>query len=253
MAELLGLIYIPAMTLDPESLYVHLGRLIETTPDLACPGPVSAETNQWLGRAAALVEASGDMADFVTLKVAAQNLETVLRETNAQTIVAIVHRALARAELKAPAASQGAFIPVGESFSAVAAVSKVLMTARQTVLIVDPYADAKALTDFAVLAPEGVQVRILSDAGTVKPSLKPAAEHWAKQYNSARPLEIRLAPARNLHDRIITVDDAQAWTLTQSLKDFAARSPATIVKVDTETAGLKVSAYAAIWQSATAL
>ncbi|MDO3558274.1 hypothetical protein [Ralstonia pseudosolanacearum] len=241
------------MSLDPESLYVHLGRLVETMPDLTGPGPISAEAHQWLGRAAALVEASGDVADHVTFKVAAQNLESPLRATNAQAIAAIAHRALARAELKAPAAAQGAFIAVGESFSAVAAVSKVLATARQTVLVVDPYADAKALTDFAVLAPEGVQIRILSDAGTVKPSLKPAAESWAKQYNSARPLEIRLAPARSLHDRMITVDDAQAWTLTQSLKDFAARSPASIVRVDAETAGLKIGAYAAIWQGATAL
>ncbi|MFV8529454.1 hypothetical protein [Ralstonia pseudosolanacearum] len=241
------------MSLDPESLYVQLGRLVETMPDLTRPGPTTAEANQWLGRAAALVEESGDPADFITFKVAAQNLDTVLRDTNAQTVVAIVHRALARAELKAPAASQGAFIPVGESFSAVAAVSKVLAAARQTVLIVDPYADAKALTDFAVLAPEGVQVRILSDAGTVKPSLKPAAESWVKQYNSARPLEVRLAAARSLHDRLIAVDDAQAWTLTQSLKDFAARSPASIVRVDAETAGLKIGAYAAIWQGAATL
>ncbi|MGN7100197.1 phosphatidylserine/phosphatidylglycerophosphate/cardiolipin synthase family protein [Ralstonia holmesii] len=242
------------MKLDPESLYVHLGRLVETMPNLNRPGPVTTETNQWLGRAAALVEAAfGQSVELISFNIAAENLDSVLRATNAQTIAAIVHRALAKAELTAPAASQGAFIPVGESFSAVAAVSKVLSAARQAVLIVDPYADAKALTDFAVLAPEGVHVRILSDAGTVKPSLKPAAESWAKQYNSTRPLEIRLAPAKSLHDRIITVDDAQAWTLTQSLKDFAARSPATIVKADAETAGLKIGAYAIMWQSATAL
>ncbi|ARU25109.1 phosphoribosyltransferase (plasmid) [Ralstonia solanacearum] len=87
----------------------------------------------------------------------------------------------------------------------------------------------------------------------MKPGLKPAAESWAKQYNSVRPIEVRLAPAKSLHDRLITVDDAQAWTLTQSLKDFAARSPASIVRVDTETASLKIHAYAAIWQSAAAL
>jgi hypothetical protein len=43
-----------------------------------------------------------------------------------------------------------------------------MAAARRSVLIIDPYADAKALTDFAALAPEGVIVRILSDAGTVK-------------------------------------------------------------------------------------
>jgi hypothetical protein len=70
---------------------------------------------------------------------------------------------------------------------------------------------------------------------------------------ATRPLEIRLAPARSLHDRLIIVDGAQAWTLTQSLKDFAARSPATIVKVDGETAGLKICAYDAIWRGAAPL
>ncbi|WP_184056715.1 phosphatidylserine/phosphatidylglycerophosphate/cardiolipin synthase family protein [Paraburkholderia sp. MM5384-R2] len=223
-------------------------------PDLHRPGPITVETNQWLGRAAALIEATfGRSAEVITFKVAADNLDSALRDVNAQTIAATVHRALAKAELAAPAASQGAFIAVGESFSALAAVSKVLATARQNVLVVDPYADAKALTDFAVLAPEGVMVRVLSDADTVKPSLKPAAESWVKQYTGARPLEVRLATARSLHDRLIVVDDAQAWTLTQSLKDFAARSPATIVKVDAETARLKIGAYAVIWQSAAPL
>jgi len=241
------------MPFDPESLYVQLGRLVETMPDLASDA-VSPEANRWLGRAAALVEATGDLGDLTALKMAADTLTNrALRYGSSQTIAAIIYRALARAELKAPASAHGAFIPAGESFTAIAAVSKVVAAARQSLLIVDPYADAKALTDFAVLAPEGVQVRILSDAGTVKPSLKPAAESWAKQYDSSRPLEIRLAPARSLHDRLITVDDAQAWTLTQSLKDFAARSPASIVRVDAETADLKLRAYAAIWQSAMAL
>ncbi|GJH28923.1 hypothetical protein [Caballeronia novacaledonica] len=245
------------MNLDPESLYVHLGRLVETMPDLKGPGPITADTNQWLGRAAVLIEAAfGKTAvDLIPFKLAVDGLDSAapLRGMNAQTIAATVHRALAKAELAAPAASQGAFIAVGASFSALAAVSKVLAVARRSVLIVDPYADAKALTDFAVLAPEGVMVRILSDAGTVKPSLKPAAESWAKQYSGARPLEVRLAISRSLHDRLIVVDDAQAWTLTQSLKDFAARSPATIVKVDAETAELKIEAYAVIWQSSAPL
>ena len=53
-------------------------------PDLA-RGPISAEINQWLGRASALVEASGDVADFSTLKVAAENLGTVLRIVSASS------------------------------------------------------------------------------------------------------------------------------------------------------------------------
>ena len=42
-----------------------------------------------------------------------------------------------------------------------AAIGKVLGTAKRDVLIVDPYADEKALTDFAPLAREGISVRML--------------------------------------------------------------------------------------------
>ena len=75
------------------------------------------------------------------------------------------HRqALAKAELHAPAELQGAFIAAGHSFDAFAAVAKALGTATGDVFIIDPYADAKLLTDYAPLAPETVSVRVLTEA-----------------------------------------------------------------------------------------
>jgi hypothetical protein len=109
--------------------------------------------------------------------VASQHLQGPLRDVNAGTILAIAHQALARAELHAPAELQGAFIAAGHSFDAFAAVSKALSAATTDVLIIDPYADAKLLTDYAVLAPDNVSVRVLAEA-THSNSLKPAAEHW---------------------------------------------------------------------------
>jgi hypothetical protein len=52
-----------------------------------------------------------------------------------------------------------------------------------------------------------------------------------------------------LHDRLIIVDGAQVWVLTQSLNAFVVRSPATIVRVDGETAALKIKAKD-IWDKA---
>lgn len=72
---------------------------------------------------------------------------------------------------------------------------------------------------------------------------------WVLQHGSARPLSVRFAPQKALHDRAIFIDNAKAWTLTQSLKDFAKRSPAEIVRAD-DTAALKISAYEAIWAGA---
>jgi hypothetical protein len=48
---------------------------------------------------------------------------------------------------------------------------------------------------------------------------------------------------------LIIVDATVAYTLTQSLKDFAKRAPAEIVRAD-DTASLKIAAYEDIWSSA---
>jgi hypothetical protein len=235
--------------MDPQSLYMQLGDLVRTMPDLRAPGPLSPETLRWLGRAHMLVAATGDTVDIAGLKVAADAL-IIASDISAPKIENIVYRALAAAEAQAPAPAQGAFIPAGNAFDALVALGKVLGGATRDVLIVDPYMDEKALTDFALLAPEGVTVRLLADENDHKPTLRPAATRWATQYRDKRPLEVRLAHTRVLHDRLIILDDAQVSVLTQSLNAFAARSPAAIVRVDADTAALKVVAYKDIWDAA---
>lgn len=240
------------MSLTPEALYVQLGRLIESMPDLSAY-PISSETHRWLGRAVALVSQLDDVLDLAQLKISIDRLHADRSVNHQHIISAVLYRALAMAELQAPIGAQGAFIPVGNSFDAFGAIGKVLSVAKQEILIVDPYMDEKALMDFALLAPENVTIRLLADEKDYKASLKPAMSRWISQYGSKRPLNVRLASARQLHDRLIAVDQTDVWTLTQSLNAFAARSPASIVKVDPETARLKIAAYETMWASAKAI
>ena len=224
-------------------------------PDLANSSrPLNADILQWLGRAYALIAATGDAVDAASFKAAVRNLNSDLTKYNAATeISSALYRALAVAELQAPAPTQGSFIPAGNSFDAFAAFSKLLSTAKNELLLIDPYMDEKALTDFAPLTTERVSVRLLADQAHHKSTLKPAAVRWSSQYGTARPLEARLAPPRTLHDRLIIVDESQAWVMTQSMNAFAARSPASIVRVDPDTATLKIAAYQSIWSSAAPL
>jgi hypothetical protein len=238
--------------MDPEALYVQLGRLIEAMPNLTLrPQPLA--TTQWLARAFALAS-KADASDAAAIKKSMGELGSQyeeVRQAYAQHVIQALYRSLAMAELAAPATAQGSFIPAGNAFDALAAVGKVLLSATNALLIVDPYMDEKALTDFAVLAAEKVSLSLLADRKTVKPGLKPAAAAWIKQHCAQRPLEVRLAPAGTLHDRLIIVDAKEVWVLTQSFNAFAARAPATIVRTDNETAALKVAAYDAIWRGAT--
>jgi hypothetical protein len=148
------------MTIDPQSLYVQLGRLIEGMPDFHNePRPFPADSHQWLGRAHALVSATGNGDDANSLKAAIPSLNTTVGRSHAiQIITSILYRALAAAELSAPAAAKGSFIPAGNAFDALAAFAKILGTSTKDLLLIDPYMDEKALTDFAPLAPESVPV-----------------------------------------------------------------------------------------------
>lgn len=233
---------------EAERRYLMLGQLIREAPVLP-DGPMNPEQLQWLGRALALVELCGDIADMATMQVASQGLAGALHARNVQTISIVLHKTLAQLEMKVPVETQGAFIVAGKAFDALAALSKVFNAARSDILIVDPYMDEKTLTEFAPSVREGVAIRLLADQA----ELKPAVTKWQGQYKVQRPLEARLAPAKSLHDRLIIVDGKTAYALTQSLNSFATRAPASVLRVDAETSELKVAAYDAMWKTAAAI
>jgi hypothetical protein len=233
----------------PEAIYLRLGALVAEMPDLA-HGPITPEINRWLGQTTVLVELICDIATVATFRVATQNLQGSLRERNAHTIAVIVNQALATAELSAPAASQGSFITGGNTFDAISVVANALSEAKTDVLMVDPYADHKALEAYAILAPEGVPVRLLAKSGRAS-LLKPVAEAWVKQFGQTRPLAVRLLPAERLHDRLIVVDGKTAWTVGQSFNKLAERAHTALVRVPQEIGAEKIAAYEAMWASAT--
>jgi hypothetical protein len=244
------------MPIEPEALYFQLGLLVSETPDLVNEDPITPSTQRWLGRATVLVEALGSDADKIYIATASNHLTGPLRGTNAQTIFSVIYRALAKAELLAPISAQGAFIPIGATFDAFHAISKVLSVTKQDALIVDPYLDEKALLEFVPLVPEGIQVRLLRDSEYTKLGsvLKIALDKWVQQYQATRPVQVRETARKALHDRLIVIDGKVVWILTQSLKDLAARTPATLSRmIDDDAAKLKIDFYEDMWLKSSSL
>ena len=240
------------MQIDSESYYRQLGRLIEVMPDFWGNASLSADIHQWLGRADALITANGDLNDKIDWRSAVQRLNTASRPSAVENIKQVLYRVLGAAELQAPASVKGTFIPVGSSFDAFVAISKLLQSGTRDVMIVDPYMDEAALTVYGCTMHDGVLLRLLADAKYVKPSLQPAANSWVQQYGSTKPLAVRIAPEGALHDRSIFIDGTIAWAFTQSLNGIAKRSPAEIIRAD-DTATMKIEAYELIWNHATVI
>ena len=232
--------------MDAETLYRQLGRLIETVPDFPRHDPLTAEEQQWLGRARALVKETGDGTLINGFVQVLGHIHGPNRANILPSVMQTLYDALALAELKAPPSAQGAFIPAGNSFDAFTVINRILQSATSDVLIVDPYLDETILTEFGCSIPDGVPRRLLSDQATVKTTLALAAKAWAAQHGANRPLTVRLAHPKALHDRLIIIDKSTAYSLTQSFKDFAKRAPAEIVRTE-DTAQLKISSYEAVW------
>jgi hypothetical protein len=239
-------------TIPPEALYLQLGQLLTAMPDLTAKGPISGGTNRWLAVAFALVEAVGHTGDAVAMKLLANRAGTSMAlQGDPQQAAAIVNRALVRAEMAAPAAMQGAFIPAGGFFDAFAALKTVISEAKADVLLVDPYAGATILTDYAEpLVADGVRIRVLAAVGKVDASMKVAAQSWTKTY-ATRSLEVRLAKPKLLHDRAIITDGKTAWTMGQSFNGLGKGAFTTIIKSPPEVGSEKIAAYDAIWDAAT--
>jgi hypothetical protein len=237
----------------PQALHHQLGQLRNKMPSAADLG--KPENSAWMGQVLAVVEAVGDaLIDAAKLRTYSDRIANpALVEKTARKIALSIDTVLAKLELKLPTQAQGAFIPAGGLHTAYAAISKAVSGATSFVLIVDPYADDTLITDFVALVPEKVEILLLSDAHSAKPSLKPAAERWIAQYGATRPLEVRLAAAKSLHDRLIVVDEKDVWVLGQSLKDLAKRAHSSLVRMDAESGALKLQAHVDIWKAATKL
>jgi hypothetical protein len=181
-------------TIDDEALFKQLQALVNTMPDFQV---LNDDARRWLGRLSAMLGETGSVADQVALTTHTSRMQQPsLRAFSTAEVKNILFRALAFAELGAPSTAQGAFIAAGNEFDAYSAVSKILAEANKNVLLVDPYMDAAVLTDFAVLAPEGVSLMLLTEEAAVKPSLAAAIPRWLKQQGGARPLEVRVASTK---------------------------------------------------------
>ena len=244
--------------IEPAVLYGELKSLAGNRPEclqfVDDRGQLRQDVQTWLGRVFALLEASGEIVDTELLRIKIAQLRITVRDQGYHAegeIWAIFERSLARAELASPIDVRGAFIPVGGHFDAFSALAKVLGSAQKVVLIVDPYLDETILTDFAPLVSEGVQIQLLCDEASIKPSLKPAVSKWVAQFANVRPIDARSTPPRQLHDRLIIIDDTDAWIVTQSFKDLAQRAPGSIERANLESAKLKIDAYSSQWNQAT--
>jgi hypothetical protein len=238
-----------------DDAYKLLGQLVSEMPQELFDrgGVLRPQHHLWLGRAINIAKEYLTVSERVLLTSASTNLDGVLKTSNAQSLSVLLHLALANAEAKASTPLRGMFLAAASPFDALMNIGKVLREAQQDVLIVDPYADESLLDEFSRQANVGVSIRVLSETGKFKSTLGPARDRWVEQFGTERPIQLRASKVGSLHDRLIVVDSREAWAIGQSFNQLAKRASTTILRIDTEPAGLKIAAMDSLWAEATTI
>lgn len=237
-------------------MYHRIGELLGTVPDFTAEravGQLSQSSHMWLARAHAYVEQILGGLEAADVKSATQLIIGFKTNTTAsQVVLAALYRAFATLELKVSPGLQGSYIPVGDSFAALQAITSVLRQATTDAFVVDPYLDGSFLTTFGNAVPETVPLRLMTEVESrYLDNLREAVRRWQDSFQEQRPIEVRLAPRRSLHDRLIMLDRSRVWVAGQSFKDFANRSPTTVLAASRDISVAKVDAFSALWEGAT--
>ncbi|RZJ45945.1 MAG: hypothetical protein EON86_00355 [Brevundimonas sp.] len=233
---------------SPEQLLAMLEAVIKEAPPLRYEVPLTEGDLRWLGRAEALIEASGAIVALGQFRAARSNLGSYMHSVS--DVLAPLHNAYCRVELAAPQALRGAFIPAGETWNGYAALVKLIQKECDDLLLVDPYLSADFFIDLAPHCSARGGVRCLAtQRKEYHPALSAAASKWsADPISSDKAIAVRYASSGSLHDRLIIIDRKEAWLITQSFKDVARRSPASVSRAEPEVGRLKAEHYDALWE-----
>lgn len=232
--------------MEPAILLGQLRALLERAPDLETYTPSSREHQLWFAQAHALINRWDNIA-AMSFKGDCDFLHNpLMREGSIAKIFGTIHRSIADLELKVPAETEVNF-GAGDVYDFFKALNKVIASAETSIFIVDPYLDLSVFDHFLVSRADTVSVRLLLNHKAE--SLGPASEKYNAQHGNV--LELR--KSKELHDRVIFVDDYVCWLIGQSIKDAAKAKPTYLVQLPPDVVPEKLKNYEKIWSSATKL
>ncbi len=231
------------MPLTNEQLLSEVEDLMRTKPSDAEFIQNDHSTDEWCGRAAAVMDTFGPLRSAPFIRAIHDlNGDRHSQDRALRAINRLLHqtRYALRMETTGPVST---VLAAGAVFDYFDEVRKVIETAASDLLFVDPYLDAEFIARYLPHVRTGVEVRLLG--GKRIDQLVPAAQAYAAQ----RGLHIAVRSSPTLHDRFVIVDKAEAYQSGASFKDGAKKSPTTLTQVTDAFVPL-LQLYERLWQDA---
>jgi hypothetical protein len=229
--------------MDDEQLLLELEGLLRNTPSQQTIRQQIPENFSWLGRAAAALEAwnsvKGMMAKVDINNIQSSNIGTY--SDGYRKTLTIIHQAIHELRMKTVGPLSIA-IGTGGVFNYFDEIRKILESANEDVLFIDPYLDAEFVSRYLPNIKDGVLIRLLGRE-KIK-TLIPSVEAYAAQHKQ----KIEIRSAKGFHDRYIFIDHGNCYQSGATFQDGAKKSPTTLTQITDAFPAVK-STYEEIWNN----
>ncbi len=131
----------------------------------------------------------------------------------------------------------------GDIYKFYADLKAVINSASSEVMVIDPYFDGQAFDAYLGTSSPGITIKILADK-YAKDISAYVAKHM-QQYKS----NIELRSSKQLHDRLVFIDNDFAWIMGGSIKD-AGKKATYLIPLSSEIVNAKKQTYSDIWNQA---
>lgn len=230
--------------MNEEELLAELEDILRNTPSRQTISHETDENYSWFGRAAAALEA-WDMVKGIMARIEIDNIQNPMSrisEDGLRKTLTTLHQARHQLRMKTTG-PLSVSVSTGKIFDYFDEIRKILETANNDVLFVDPYLDAEFVSRYLPNIKSGVSIRLLARERlqTLLPSVN------AYRVQSQQLIEVRSAPG--FHDRYIFVDRNSCYQSGASFKDGAKKSPTTVTQI-TDAFTAMHSTYEDMWSNA---
>lgn len=233
--------------IEKHILLLKLTEALENAPDFGNKPVLDVGTpqRQWLSEVGALLSRLG-VEKKVHFKAAFNTLvqywAAAITQIKGQVSDAIEEIKL-DLELDGRSDVGSAYAP-GDVYRFFADLKAVINQAESEVMVVDPYFNGEAFDAYLSTAKPGLIIRILADRYSKDIS------SYVEKHKAQFETNIELRRSKELHDRLIFVDDDSAWIMGGSIKD-AGKKATYLIPLATQLAILKKEIYTEIWDRAT--
>ena len=148
--------------MDKVALLAELRALANNVPDFNVFTPTSRVHHEWLAKVSSLI-GDWNFKEATSLRMSLTMIgNDVARDMGVAGVMGCLHRGIADLELRLPRGASDRVFGPGAVYDFFKSLRDLLASARQSILIIDPYLDHKIFDVYLTAVVPGVGVRLLT-------------------------------------------------------------------------------------------